>query len=210
MRTYSAGMTANGAPAFPDYGGGAQSSTNGLQLQITGITNGVVSLNLNNATDIVYEVWTKTSLTQTSWNIETEVFSTTNQQVMPFTIAQQGRGNLFVWARDWTGITSHGNTVPEWWFWEYFYTVDMSDTNLDFSGNTLLHDYTNQIVPINTNALWLEALPPGTNAYNSNPNALTFILQFTTNASSYQLMTVWILVVEYQLVASTAFQNRWG
>ncbi len=37
---------------------------------------------------------------------------------------------------------------------------------------------------------WLAGLPPGTNAYNSNPNAVTFILHATTNTSSYQLQTM--------------------
>ncbi len=155
---------------------------------MTGMTNGIVSLNLNNAADTVYEVWTKTNLNQTNWNIETEVFPT-NQQVMPFTIAGQGRANLFVWARDWTGITSNGNETPEWWFYYFFNSVDLSDTNLDVNGNTLLYDYQNGINPTNNNGLWLEALPLGTNAYNSNTNALTFILHSTSSASSYQLQT---------------------
>jgi hypothetical protein len=40
-----------------------------------------------------------------------------------------------------------------------------------------------------TNQFWLQPLPLGTNAYNLNPNALTFILWDTTNTSSYQLST---------------------
>jgi hypothetical protein len=36
---------------------------------------------------------------------------------------------------------------------------------------------------------WLEPLPLGTNAYNSNTNLITFILHATTNTSSYQLQT---------------------
>ncbi|MGD0814627.1 MAG: hypothetical protein ABSA83_13555 [Verrucomicrobiota bacterium] len=198
----AASMDDSGAPLPPGDGGGGTNSfggggpypvpsfsTNGLWMQITGITHGIVSLNLNNAADTVYEVWSKTNLNQTNWNIETEVFPT-NQQVMPFTIAGQGRGNLFVWARDWTGITSNGNETPEWWFWEYFGTVDLSDTNLDVNGvQTLLFDYTNHINPTNYSGLWLEALPSGTNAYNSDTNSLTFILHGTTDASSYQLQS---------------------
>ena len=164
----SGGMAKDDAPALPGDGGGSTNSsgggsssygesspTNGLWLQITGITNRIVSLNLNNATDTVYEVWTKTDLTQTNWNIEQEVFPT-NQEVMPFTIAEQGRANLMVWARDWTGITSNGNETPEWWFYEYFGTVDLSDTNLDVNGNTLLYDYQNGIDPNIINGLWLQ------------------------------------------------------
>jgi hypothetical protein len=197
-------MDDSGAPLPPGAGGGGTNSyggggpfpvpsfsTNGLWLQMTGITNSIVSLNLNNAADTVYEVWTKTNLAQTNWNIETEVFPT-NQQVMPFTIAGQGRGNLFVWARDWTGITSDGNQTPEWWFYEFYGAsgLGLSDTNLDVNGvNTLWFDYKNGIDPTILSGLWLEALPPGTNAYNTNANALTFILHGTTNGSSYQIQT---------------------
>ena len=41
-----------------------------------------------------------------------------------------------------------------------------------------------------TNQFWLEALPPGTNAFNSDPDAVTFILWETTNSASYQLQTM--------------------
>src|SRR5271157_6661813 len=63
------------APLPPGGGGGTNSSgggvswsgsllaTNGLWMQLTGITNGIVSLTLNNATDMVYEIWSATSLT---------------------------------------------------------------------------------------------------------------------------------------------------
>jgi hypothetical protein len=37
-------------------------STNGLWLQITGITNDTVSLNLNNATNFVYEIFSTEAL----------------------------------------------------------------------------------------------------------------------------------------------------
>ena len=55
--------------------------------------------------------------------------------------------NLFFWARDWTGVTSGGNQTPEWWFWKYFGTVDLSDAQQDANGNSLLFDFTNDIVP---------------------------------------------------------------
>ena len=149
--------------ALGAYSTGWGSSSNGqtippgaLWLQITGATNSIVSLNLNGATDTVYEVWSKTDLEQTNWNIETEVFPT-NQQVMPFAVNQQGRGTLFLWARDWTGITSDGNETPEWWFFYYFGTTALSDTNLDVNGsNTLVYDYTNGINPTNITGLWMQ------------------------------------------------------
>ncbi|MGD0814772.1 MAG: hypothetical protein ABSA83_14295 [Verrucomicrobiota bacterium] len=150
--------------ALGAYSTGGESSSYGpsmppgaLWLQITGTTNSIVSLNLNGATDTVYEVWSKPNLEQTNWNIETEVFPT-NQQAMPFAVNQQSRGTLFLWARDWTGITSDGNETPEWWFFYYFGTTALSDTNLDVNGNTLLYDYTNSIDPNLINGLWLQVL----------------------------------------------------
>ncbi len=112
-------------------------------MQITGITNGTVSLALNNATDMVYEVWIATSLTNpVSWTIEQEVWPVTNQTWTPFTVEMQDRtNNLFFGARDWTGITSDGNQTPQYWFWKYFGTVNLLDSDLDSIGNTLLSDY---------------------------------------------------------------------
>lgn len=129
-------------PYFNDY----SLLTNGLWLEITNVSNGQAYLNLHNATDYVYEVWSKTDLAAPCWNIETEVFPT-DINCMPFTVPELNRTNLFFWARDWTGITSDGNETPEWWFWEYFGTVDMADADLDANGNTLLSDYTNNYVP---------------------------------------------------------------
>ena len=132
--------------------------TNGLWLEITNVVNGLAYLNLRHGTDYVYEVWSKQDLTASNWDIETEVFPGTNQDVMPFTVSELDRTNLFIWARDWTGITSGGNETPEWWFWKYFHTVNLSDTNLDSTGNnTLLYDYQNGV----------------------DPNAIQFSLQFT-------------------------------
>ena len=130
--------------------------TNGLWLEITNVSNGLAYLNLNNATDSVYDIFSKTDLTLTNWNIEQEVWPT-NPAVMPFVVAELGRTNLFIWAQDWTEVTENGNTTPDWWFWEYFGTVALSDTNLDSKGNTLLDDYLN----------------------GHDPNVIQFSLQFT-------------------------------
>jgi hypothetical protein len=147
--------------AMDDLGGGDFAPafsipTNGLWLEITNVANGLAYLNLHHATNKVYEIWSKTDLAATNWNIELEV-SPTNTTVMPFRVVQLNRPNLFLWARDWTGITSHSNTTPEWWFWKYFGTVDLSDTNLDNQGDTFRYDYTNGL----------------------DPNVITFSLQFT-------------------------------
>ena len=149
-------MDDSGPPSPPgDGGGGTNSSggvistyvfsTNGLWLQIVGISNGIVSLALNNPTNEVYAIWSSTDLL-TGWNVETEV-RPTNTAVMPFTVQTLDRQNLVMKAEDWTGVTENGNTTPDWWFWEYFGTVDLSDTNLDTCGNELLDDYLYGIDP---------------------------------------------------------------
>jgi hypothetical protein len=121
--------------------------TNGLWLQITNVSNGLAYLNLMNATDSVYEIFSKTDLSATNWNIESEVFPT-DTNAMPFIVPESNRTNLFIWARDWTGVTSGGNRVPDWWFYYFFGRTDLSDTNLDSSGDyTVLHDYTNSLNP---------------------------------------------------------------
>jgi uncharacterized repeat protein (TIGR03803 family) len=162
-------------PGGGDDGGGSTNSpdgisysfsTNGLWLGISGITDDVVSLTLNNATNYVYEIFSTTSLTNplSDWNIETEVFPT-NQDVMPFTVPVLDRtNNLFFFARDWTGITSNGNTVPDWWLF-YWYGVaglSLSDSTPDASGQqTLLYDFThgiNPLAPFDTPPLYI--MPP--------------------------------------------------
>ncbi|HEY1718340.1 MAG TPA: hypothetical protein VGH42_08630, partial [Verrucomicrobiae bacterium] len=170
------GMEAMDVPGIPggggtNDGGGYTNNvhfppvpTNGLWLGISNVSGGLAHLNLMNATDSVYEIYSTVALVNGSnnWSIEGELWPTNGQtNVMPFTVQELDRTNaLFVWARDWTGVTSDGNETPEWWFWKYFGTVDLSDTNLDSTGeNTLLVDYT----------------------YGVDPNVIQFSLQFTNN-----------------------------
>jgi hypothetical protein len=122
-------------------------ATDSFWLQINTVSNGLAYLTLNGATDEVYEVWSKTDLGLTNWTIESEIWPT-NPVTMPFTVPLLDRTNaLFFWAQDWTGVTGSGNATPEWWFWQYFGTLALSDTNLDSQGNTLLYDYHNGVDP---------------------------------------------------------------
>jgi hypothetical protein len=146
------GIHAMDVPSVPGGGSGGSGgsfspmisfSTNDLYLQITNVANGLAYLNLMNGTDSVYEIYSTAALVNGSnaWSIAAEVWPT-NPAVMPFTVPESNPTNLFIWARDWTGITSLGNTTPEWWFWKYYGTVDLSDTNRDSTGgHTLLVDY---------------------------------------------------------------------
>jgi hypothetical protein len=136
-------------------------NTNALWLEITNVSNGWSYLNLHNGTNQVYAIWSATNLL-TGWQVETEVWLTNGTvipTVTPFTVPTLERQNLFLRAEDWTGVTENGNTTPDWWFWEYFGTTALSDTNLDSQGNTLLYDYQNGL----------------------NPNIISFSLSVTNN-----------------------------
>ena len=143
-------------PGFGDGGGdgggytnsyvGYTIDTNGLWLEITNVSNGWSYLNLHNATNQVYAIWSTTDLLS-GWQVEMELWPTdTNCQ--PFTVQNLDRQTLFVRAQDWTGVTENGNTTPDWWLWKYFGTVDFADTNQDLSShNPFWLDYSNNIVP---------------------------------------------------------------
>jgi hypothetical protein len=120
--------------------------TNGLWLEMVNVTtNGFADLNLHNATNHVYAIWGTPDFIS-GWTVLTEVWPTSTS-VMPFTVPLTNQQTLFMQAEDWTGVTENGNTTPDWWFWEYFGTTALSDTNLDSQGNTLLSDYQNGINP---------------------------------------------------------------
>ncbi|MGD0251421.1 MAG: hypothetical protein ABSC01_01850, partial [Verrucomicrobiota bacterium] len=116
-----------------------------LWLEITNVSNGLVYLNLHNATNQVYAIWSTTDLLA-NWQVETEVWPT-NQDVMPFTVPMLERQNLFLRAEDWTGVDSNGDGIPDWWIWLYFGNLNETATNLDSYGNTLLYDYSNGLDP---------------------------------------------------------------
>ena len=123
----------NGGPAY---------DTNGLFLEITGVSNGAAWFNLHNATDEVYEVWSKIDLLAPGWNIEQEVWPGTNQDIVPFTVPQLDRVSLFVWARDWTGVDENSNGIPDWWEYKYFGHLGVDpDADPDGDGSSNLQEY---------------------------------------------------------------------
>jgi len=117
-------------------------NTNLLWLKITNIVVGVAYANLYNATNQVYTVLTSTNLTTPSSNcqVATEVFPTSTN-CTPFVVQTLNQNTLFLRAEDWTGVTDNGNLTPEWWFWYYYGTNTLSDTNLDSQGLQLSSDY---------------------------------------------------------------------
>jgi len=116
-------------------------NTNLLWLNVTNVSGGLAYLNLFNATNQVYAIWSTTDLLS-NWQVETEVWPT-DTNCMSFTVLTSGRANLFMQAEDWTGVTENGNATPDWWFWMYFGTTELSDTNLDSNNNYLLNDFQN-------------------------------------------------------------------
>ncbi|HEU6447731.1 MAG TPA: hypothetical protein VFV23_04765 [Verrucomicrobiae bacterium] len=160
--------------------------TNSLWLEITNVSAGTVFANLHNATDYVYEIWSKTDLAATNWDIENEVFPA-NTNCQPFTVWQSERTNLFLWARDWTGITSSGNTVPEWWFWKFYHTLDgLSDSTADSTGeNTLYEDY----------------------LYGYDPNVIEFSLSVANDRVNTDLITVQLSVLNGTPAYASALVN---
>ncbi len=135
------------SPMFSSY----MIDTNSLWLEITNVSNGWSHLNLHNGTNLVYAIWSTTNLL-TGWQVEMEVWptnGTTIPTVTPFLVQNFDRQNLFLRAEDWTGVDSDGDGGPDWWSWKYFGTINLSDTNLDYSGNgfTFAQDYSNNVTP---------------------------------------------------------------
>jgi len=137
-------------------------NTNEVWLTITNVslTSGLASLNLHVPTNLIspgtniYAIWATTNLTGAAWEVVSEVWlpypaPPVNPVVTPFTLAIAGLPNLFVTASVWTGLMEHGNTVPTWWFYYWYGVTDLSDTNLDAIGNTLLADYLAGVNPLN-------------------------------------------------------------
>ena len=121
--------------------------TNALWLEITNVSNGYSFYNLRNATNLVYSILTTTNLL-TPFTPELEVWPS-DASCQPFNLQNSGRQYLFVRAEDWTGVDSDGDGIPDWWSWKYFGSINLTDTNLDYSGNglTFAQDYSNNITP---------------------------------------------------------------
>lgn len=141
------GDSGDGGDYSPMFGSSYTIDTNALWLEITNVSGGLAYLNLHNATNQVYAIWSTTNLL-TSWNVETELWPTGSQtNIFPFSVPELNRGILFFRAEDWTGVDSNGDGIPDWWIWMYFHTLDLTATNLDSQGNTLGYDYTNHLDP---------------------------------------------------------------
>jgi len=137
--------------------------TNGLWLDVTNVSGGIVSGRLHHATNYVYAILGCTNLSENVWTPEAEVFPGTSTNSAAFFLDMFDRPAFFLRAHDWTGVTHGGNNVPDWWFWYYFGTTNLTDDTYDSSWVTKLgEDYTNNWVPANTLAFSVGL----TNAYS--------------------------------------------
>ncbi len=117
-------------------------SRDGLWLEIAGVTNEQAYLNLHNAANQVYEIWCRTDLAATNWDIEQEVWPVLGQEPTPFTVPVLSRTNLFIWARDWTGVDENSNGIPDWWEWKYFGNFNQpTNGDYDSDGTNILDEY---------------------------------------------------------------------
>ncbi len=111
MATFGLGWN-NGGDDLPAY----TFDANSLWLEITNVANGLAYLNLHNTTNQVYSIWSTTNLLTpfSGWQVETELWPTRDQtNVLPLTVDNSNRQNLFMRAEDWTGVTENGNTTPD-------------------------------------------------------------------------------------------------
>ncbi len=144
----------------PGGSGGVPIDPSRLWLEITNVFAGSAFVNLHNATNQVYAIWSTTNLSLRFglWQVETELWPATNQtSVLPFTVPMLGRDKLFLRAEDWTRVDSNGDGVPDWWIWWYFHNLTETATNLDTLGLSLAYDY----------------------AHGRDPNVIQFSFQFT-------------------------------
>ena len=163
----------------------AMIDTNGLWLEITNVSNGWSYLNLHTATNLVYAIESTTNLL-TSWNVETELWPSGDQtNVMPFSIQNFGRQDLFFRAQDWTGVDSDSDGIPDWWIWKYFGNLSVTATNLDSTGlHTVGDDYTNGVDP-NVITFTVEATNDYVNTTTANAQ-----LNLTAGNPSYYAVLV--------------------
>ena len=173
----------SGSNNYNGFGSTYTIDTNELYLEITGVSNGAAWFSLHRATDSVYEVWSRIDLHATNWDIEQEVWPGTNLDVAPFTVPQLDRTNLFIWARDWTGVDENSNGIPDWWEWKYFGGFNQpTNGDYDSDGVDNLTEYLN----------------------GNDPNKIRFSLQFPNDHVStgiaYGMITIWRGVPNYMAV----------
>lgn len=133
----------NGGPLGPM--GLDSYTTNDLWLSISQITNGVAPLVIHGTVaDVLYEIWSKQTLTDTVWFLEGSVLGAPDQDWTPTTVTVGTRTNsLFLRCRSW--VSTNGSGIPDWWLLQYFGTTDIDPYALCPSGDgwTILQAWQN-------------------------------------------------------------------
>jgi Alpha/beta hydrolase of unknown function (DUF900) len=133
-------------------GGSTPIDTNGLWLQINGVSNGLVYLTLNNTTNgVQYQLLSQEVLSNapmSSWDAEGSAFwgsETTNWTAV--TVPENGRTNLFLAAQSWA--SSGGNGVPDWWEILYYghSGIDVNAQDGADDGWTIYQKYAMGVAP---------------------------------------------------------------
>lgn len=127
-----------------------------LAVDVSAISNHMASLLAMNATpDTLYEIQSKTNLTQPGWNSEGFLYGSELTNWTAANVSQNGRPILFLRLRSWQDSTGTG--IPDWWWLQYFGQITNADAYASAAGD----GYSN-----------LQKFQMGlnpTNYYNTNP-----------------------------------------
>ena len=162
---YNAGsLTASAMDSLPLPGGGSgDGGTNyapagsffvfdpGTNLWIadTAVVGGYLTgIGSNTVADILYELQSRTNLTQPDWQSEGFISGSELTNYTPLSVFQNGRSNLFIRLRSW--VDSYGIGIPDWWQFEYFGTNDIDpDASVAGDGYSNLQKFDMGLNPTN-------------------------------------------------------------
>jgi len=146
---------------------GPLSSSTNLWLNPISISNNLATLFLmNSIADNLYEIQSKTNLTQTNWQSEGFVLGSELTNWTPASIAQNGRPRLFMRLRSW--VSSDGSGIPNWWEQQYFGTNSVDPNAFDSAGDgyTIYQKFQ---MGLNPNTFYTPAAPQDVTVnYNAN------------------------------------------
>jgi hypothetical protein len=168
--------------------------TDNLYLEILPITNGFARLILHGTSNEVYELMSKISLSDGSWQPEQVLHRTTNQSGIFTVVPVLDRTNtLFFWARDWTGVDENSNGIPDWWEWENFGDLVL-DASKDYDGDgvSITDEYLNHAEPnkirfslsVENNDVNASSLPVQINVSKGHPCSLAVLVDSTNFADA--------------------------
>ena len=117
--------------------------SNELYLSISN-ANGIASVVLHNIQQgRIYALDSTTSLVERDWKTEQSLHTTTAQSFLETRIpVSLQTESLFLRARDWTDEDTNTNSIPDWWEWENFGSLQSADDDFDDDGSSNLTEYT--------------------------------------------------------------------